>query len=452
MFSDGAGGSPHLASPPSSDWESFSMSSMATACSHIASEGEGYLKIAKTKALDLKCAAVARLRGVRAKTADVISNRAVQVTAASAVGGAVLAGGASGLLGLALGTAGGASVGVVPPIFTFGLSIPLFAAVGGGLGLAVALPAGGAAGAVGGGATGYAAYSKRAEITSFTGQGYAKARSTAQSAWARVASKSEAAVKFAEAKRESAKALARSSIDTTRQKVGEGCECASKSLAAARAKGIELASDRSVQVGAVSAAGSAAVCGTAGGVAGLCTGTVVGGAIYRPAAVSTGPAPVPPDRRGPRRRLRPARRRGRGRRRGPRGRRRRGVHRALEARGHRREGQGHHLEGERRSGVHEGQGLHLRGVRAGEGRGRHRRHGLRPREGALEASGLGGAWSPSLRLPAWSISVSLRFISESAPLRLSLPFGLFILRGRDQFEAGCAGVPEGSADGRGPAS
>jgi len=263
------------------------MSSMATACSHIASEGEGYLKIAKTKALDLKCAAVARLRGVRAKTADVISNRAVQVTAASAVGGAVLAGGASGLLGLALGTAGGASVGVVPALFTFGLSIPLFAAVGGGLGLAVALPAGGAAGAVGGGATGYAAYSKRAEITSFTGQGYAKARSTAQSAWARVASKSEAAVKFAEAKRESAKALARSSIDTTRQKVGEGCECASKSLAAARAKGIELASDRSVQVGAVSAAGSAAVCGTAGGVAGLCTGTVVGGAIGLVPAIFT---------------------------------------------------------------------------------------------------------------------------------------------------------------------
>jgi hypothetical protein len=252
---------------------------MATACSHIASEGESYLKIAKTKALDLKCAAADALQGAKAKAASAISNRAVQVTAATAAGGAVLMGGASGVLGLALGVMSGASVGMIPALFTFGLSIPLFAAVGGGFGLFAGLPVGGTAGAVGGGATGYAAYTKRAEIKGLTDKGYAQAKSTTQTAWAGVVSGSEAAVKFAGAKKDSAKTLALSSVDAARQKVGEGRECASKRLAAAKAKGIELASDRSVQVGAVSAVGGAATCGTAGGVAGLCTGTVVGGAI-----------------------------------------------------------------------------------------------------------------------------------------------------------------------------
>jgi len=48
----------------------------------------------------------------------------------------------------------------VPAIFTFGLSIPVFAAVGGGAGLCV----GGATGALGGGAAGYGIYTKKAEI------------------------------------------------------------------------------------------------------------------------------------------------------------------------------------------------------------------------------------------------------------------------------------------------
>lgn len=255
------------------------MSSMATACSHMASEGDSYFKIAKTKALDLKCAAVGALQGARVKTASVISNRVFQVTAASAAGGAVLVGGASSVLGLGLGVTSGASVGMIPALFTFGLSIPLFAAIGGGLGLFAGLPVGGTAGAVGGGATGYVAYTKRAEIKTFTDQGYACAKGTTQTAWAGVVSKSEAVAGFAEARKESAKALALSSVDAARQKVGEGCECGSKSLAAARAKGIELASDRSVQVGATSAVGGAAACGAAGGAAGLCTGTVVGGAL-----------------------------------------------------------------------------------------------------------------------------------------------------------------------------
>merc|ERR1712151_1356783 len=48
--------------------------------------------------------------------------------------------------------------------FTFGLSIPVFAVVGGGAGLCVGTVVGGTTGVVGGGAVGYGAYGKRLEI------------------------------------------------------------------------------------------------------------------------------------------------------------------------------------------------------------------------------------------------------------------------------------------------
>lgn len=56
------------------------------------------------------------------------------------------------------------SVPSVPAVFTFGLSIPVFAAVGSGCGVVAGAAVGGAAGLVGGGATGYGAYTKREAI------------------------------------------------------------------------------------------------------------------------------------------------------------------------------------------------------------------------------------------------------------------------------------------------
>merc|ERR1711874_602781 len=68
--------------------------------------------------------------------------------------------------------------GVVPALFTFGLSIPVFAVVGGGAGLCVGTAVGGATGSVGGGAVGYGVYGKRAEIadTARKCNSYTKAR------------------------------------------------------------------------------------------------------------------------------------------------------------------------------------------------------------------------------------------------------------------------------------
>merc|ERR1719183_3455909 len=75
------------------------------------------------------------------KVQIVAKNPHAQVTAASAAAGGVAVAVPCGTIGLV----GGAVVGFVPAIFTFGFSIPVFAALGGG-------------------AAGYGIYTKKAEI------------------------------------------------------------------------------------------------------------------------------------------------------------------------------------------------------------------------------------------------------------------------------------------------
>lgn len=255
------------------------MSSAATAGDSIMSEGESYFKLVKTKALDLKCTAVTAFKGAKVKAMKVASDKTVQVSAAGAAGGAVLLSGASGMLGLMLGGMGGAFVGMVPALFTFGLSIPAFATLGAGFGFFAGATVGGTAGAAGGGATGYAVYTKRAEIKSFSEKKYTQAKSTTETAWAAVVSKFADVKKLAKGKVDDMKALALSYYSKAQTKVGEKCACASEKAAAAKAKGIELVHDKSVQVGAVSAVGGAVACGSAGAATGMCTGTIIGGAV-----------------------------------------------------------------------------------------------------------------------------------------------------------------------------
>jgi len=69
----------------------------------------------------------------------------------------------------------GAAVGVIPAFFTFGLSIPIGAAIGGGTGLVVGTAGGATVGAVGGGAAGYGVETHKKEIQSGVNQALAKA-------------------------------------------------------------------------------------------------------------------------------------------------------------------------------------------------------------------------------------------------------------------------------------
>jgi len=113
------------------------------------------LERSKTKCLELK-----------ATSYDLAKNRTVQVTAASSAAGGVALGTAGGAVGLATGGVAGAAVGIVPALFTFGLSIPICAcigAVGGGI---AGSTAGGAIGAAGAGVAGNRIYTKRESIKS----------------------------------------------------------------------------------------------------------------------------------------------------------------------------------------------------------------------------------------------------------------------------------------------
>lgn len=102
----------------------------------------------------------------RATTAMLLQNSKFRVTAVSAAGGAVTVGTGGAAVGCATGGAIGAAVGLVPALFTFGLSIPVGAAIGGGAGLCVGATAGGTVGAVGGGAAGYKIHGYRTSASS----------------------------------------------------------------------------------------------------------------------------------------------------------------------------------------------------------------------------------------------------------------------------------------------
>lgn len=100
----------------------------------------------------------ARAGNLATAAKQTIASEEFKVTAASATAGAVVGGGSGAVVG---GTAG-AALGLIPALFTFGLSIPVGAVVGGCVGAA----SGTVTGAAGAGAVGYGGYSYRKEIRS----------------------------------------------------------------------------------------------------------------------------------------------------------------------------------------------------------------------------------------------------------------------------------------------
>merc|ERR1719323_409858 len=110
-------------------------------------------KLTRAKAVELKVA-----------TGELVASKSFQATAASATGGATVLGAGGGAAGLAVGGAAGALAGLPLALVTFGLSVPAGAVFGGGAGLAMGAATGASIGAVGGGAAGFGAYSKRDDI------------------------------------------------------------------------------------------------------------------------------------------------------------------------------------------------------------------------------------------------------------------------------------------------
>lgn len=99
-------------------------------------------------------------------TGDLVSQKSFQTTAASAAAGGMTLGAGGAAAGSVAGGVAGAVAGLPLALFTFGLSIPVGAVVGGGTGLVLGTAAGAATGALGGGAAGYGVYQKRDDLTS----------------------------------------------------------------------------------------------------------------------------------------------------------------------------------------------------------------------------------------------------------------------------------------------
>jgi hypothetical protein len=120
--------------------------------------------LVKRYVTDVTSRASRRATQLKASALQTASDPHVQVTAAAAVAGGASLGTAGGAVGATLGGVVGAAVGVVPALFTFGLSIPVFGAVGAAVGGGAGATVGGTTGLVGGGAAGYYGYAHKDEI------------------------------------------------------------------------------------------------------------------------------------------------------------------------------------------------------------------------------------------------------------------------------------------------
>jgi hypothetical protein len=144
------------------------LSNMNLKATAINSQAKARFFATKGRIADAACSAtqVAKTKTseLSSKISVAVKDRGVQVTAASAIGGAAAMGASGGAAGLTTGTVIGAACGVVPAFFTFGLSIPIGAALGGATGLCAGSVAGGTAGLVGGGLAGRSVHNNQDEI------------------------------------------------------------------------------------------------------------------------------------------------------------------------------------------------------------------------------------------------------------------------------------------------
>jgi len=120
------------------------------------------------------------------RSSEVVADKRFQVTIASAAGGAVVGGTAGGAAGTVAGAGTGALVGLPAAIFTFGLSVPICATIGGGMGCFAGATSGGAVGGVAGGTAGYNAQKYQKEISGGAHSAWSKVRVKAADSVAQV--------------------------------------------------------------------------------------------------------------------------------------------------------------------------------------------------------------------------------------------------------------------------
>lgn len=173
-------------------------------------------------------------------------------------GGAVTLSAVGGAFGCATGVVTGSLVGVVPAIFTLGMSIPIGATLGGTAGLAIGATAGGAVGVAGGGICGYGGHRYRKEI----GAGVLTIKKSANGGVRSVKI-------FVYDKHTAAKAQAAKQIEFAKVSLSNGLDVITEKSSKLERKHVVIGG-----VGAGAVAG-----GAAGGGAGVLTGGAIGAAV-----------------------------------------------------------------------------------------------------------------------------------------------------------------------------
>lgn len=216
---------------------------------------------------------------------DLGTDRRMQVTIASAVGGAAVVGTGGAAAGAITGGAVGAALGVVPALFTFGLSIPVMAMVCGTCGLAVGGTVGSATGMSGGAAVSYyrcCTDAKREQIRervlSVPRQIHARVNAVTRSAYAIATSRLQAGKKMAEDLRSQAMTQANIVVKEIKSRVGKAKAETGRAAVAAKTTTTKVLSDKTVQTTAAGVAGGAVALGTGGAATGLVAGGVAGAA------------------------------------------------------------------------------------------------------------------------------------------------------------------------------
>jgi len=100
------------------------------------------------RAVDIWKQSIGKMEEAKTQVVQAAKDPDLQLTAASAISGAVVVGTGGGCAGLVTGSVAGGVCGLVPAIFTFGLSIPVGVVLGGGAGAAAGTALGSTAGAV----------------------------------------------------------------------------------------------------------------------------------------------------------------------------------------------------------------------------------------------------------------------------------------------------------------
>merc|ERR1719469_333200 len=122
------------------------------------------VELVRGQAIQAKDSAAVKAKELYTATGDLVSQKSFQTTTASAAAGGMALGAGGAAAGTVTGGVAGAVAGLPLALFTFGLSIPVGAIVGGGAGLVIGAAAGATTGAVGGGLAGYSVYQKKDEL------------------------------------------------------------------------------------------------------------------------------------------------------------------------------------------------------------------------------------------------------------------------------------------------